>query len=105
MSINRDKKNLLKINDEEEEAISTIRSVNDLGDEDFKLLKTLSIGAGERYVHLKVLLLVKIFKKICFFFILLRFPSLESQESVSSVTELKVTTPSIEKFSLKGSLA
>ena len=45
----------MKINDDEEEGTSNIRSVNDLGDDDFKLLKTLSVDAGERYVHLKVL--------------------------------------------------
>ncbi|CBY06863.1 unnamed protein product [Oikopleura dioica] len=47
-----------KINDDlaEEEGINNIRSVNHLGDEDFKLLKTLSVDAGERYVHLKRML-------------------------------------------------
>ena len=45
----------MKINDDKEEGTSNIRSVNDLGDDDFKLLKTLSVDAGERYVHLKVL--------------------------------------------------
>ena len=48
----------MKINDDEEEGTSNIRSVNDLGDDDFKLLKTLSVDAGERYVHLKVLYFV-----------------------------------------------
>jgi len=54
---NQDKELDLKINDDlaEEEGINNIRSVNDLGDEDFKLLKTLSVDAGERYVHLKVI--------------------------------------------------
>ncbi|CAG5103024.1 Oidioi.mRNA.OKI2018_I69.chr1.g577.t1.cds [Oikopleura dioica] len=44
-----------KINDDlaEEAGITNIRTISDLGDEDFRLLESISTDAGERYIHLK----------------------------------------------------